>query len=102
MRRVPRPADWVPAFCTSTVMKELISWITLPASLVTRTASVKGSPARAVEGETVASRWKPLEMARTCVLAPVFAGLVTSATVICWKPPVASRIVRSARPFTIA
>ena len=31
MRSVPRPGDWLDAFCTSIVTNELISWITLPA-----------------------------------------------------------------------
>jgi len=85
-----------------TVTKELISWITLPASLVARTVSVKGSPARTLEGVTTASRWSPLEIARTCVVLPVFAGCVTSVTEICWNPPVESRRFIDATPFTMA
>src|SRR6185503_9023789 len=83
------------------VTKELISWITLPASFVTFTVRVKGSPARADDGETDASRWKPLEIARTCVVLPVLEGFVTSETEICWKPPVERRMERSTAPFTI-
>ena len=84
MSSVPRPGAWFAAFRTETVTNELISWITLPASFVTFTVRVKGSPARTVEGETAASRWKPVLIARTWVELPA----------------IASRRLRSARPFT--
>src|SRR5262249_46592655 len=61
----PRPAARVVAFSTVSVTCELISWITEPASFVTLTVSVNASPARAVAGDTAATRWKPLEIALT-------------------------------------
>jgi hypothetical protein len=64
------------------VTAELISEITAPASFVTLTVRVKGSPARAVSGVTEATRRRPLEIVRTCVELPVFDGFVTSVTVI--------------------
>ena len=60
---------------------ELISWITAPAAFVTFTVSAKKSPARAEDGTTEASRWNPLEIARTCVVLPTLVGFVTSETV---------------------
>ena len=66
--QAPRPGPRVEAFWTSMLTNELISWITLPASFVTLTVSVNGSPALAVAGDTEASRWNPLEIARTCVV----------------------------------
>jgi hypothetical protein len=80
---------------------ELISWITLPASFTTETVSVNGSPAWTFTGGTDASRWKPLEIARTCVVL-VGMEFVTFCAVICWNPPVDSRMLRSARPSVIA
>ena len=80
--RVPRPGCRVEAFCTTTVTNELISWITLPASFVTLTVSVKVSPARHVVGVIDTSRWNPLEIARSWVLLPWIEGRVTSETLI--------------------
>ena len=79
---VPRPGSRLLAFWTSTVTNELISWITLPASFVTLTVSVNVSPARPVAGVIDASRWNPLEIARTWVLLPWIEGRVTSETLI--------------------
>ena len=94
----PRPGERLAAFSTLSVTSELISWMTEPASFVTLTVSVNGSPARAVAGDTVATRWKPLEMAFTCVEPPPMAPLETSLTVSWVKPPCARRTSRSARP----
>ena len=49
---------------------------------MTRTVSVNGAPAAADDWAIVASRWKPLEIARTCVELPLFDGCVMSLTVI--------------------
>ena len=78
MSSVPRPGWRLEAFSTCTVTNELISVIVLPASLVTRTVRVNGSPARADVGEVDASRWKPLLIARTCVQLCGTDGCVTS------------------------
>ena len=102
MSSVPRPAWPDEALRVVRVTHELISVITLPASFTARTVSVNGSPARAVDWATTASRCTPLEIARTCVVLPVRDGFVTSVTVICCQPPVERRTSIPACPFAIA